>query len=1003
MNRVLKVAMSVEQVSVSPSQRGGHSGKEQRVPGRKSVEPPSVQYQLKQVIGKGSYGIVYKAVNKKSRQTVAIKEINYENDEELNEIMIEIDLLKNLNHINIVKYHGFIQKASNLYIILEFASHGSLKNLISKKPSKCLEEEETRMYLKQTLEGLNYLHEQGVIHRDIKAANLLLNSNNIVKLADFGVSTMVNNTAMTLAGSLNWMAPEIITNKGASTLSDIWSLGATVVELMTGNPPFHNLIDINIYYAIENDKYYPPDSLPDLCKKFLNQCFQKSMYKRPTAKQLLQFPWIRDVKGIGVEVPKEDKLSRFRENYNEMDKDWGSDFTEEDDNVGILTNFVAKRLSNTDMYSSPYHALQANMSPVGSPVKISRFMSTDDARNRDPFDEISKDINDIDEEIEVSGYYYLDKIHDGIINKDKLDILFNDCKKNDIVDTIMDLLSNEKKFSTANDIIISLFEFDEKSNNSKVKTAFVNYGGMPKIINNEPIISACFLNDRDTTDPKINKNFSFHFLFQCGIMNNDNIKNFMVNPKLYFEIIYKYLDVTSIRYWYNWCESNLDLELFLKELKSDKKAQSTLIKLASFDNHNRGNNSHWILKRFLPKLITRYPKFKFFKETNKNNSSNIYCIYIILKSLTLMLETPINDDNNNEITSYSYSYTKGSPNVSPVASSALFMSPASTSNSPIRNSYFSTIKKRNNYERLKNINESISQLSLPENCQVWLLSLLKDGNKLIEVNNIHVWKYLTKVCYNASHLDPNFLLALYQNSNLFDLVNFMLKQYKTYESATSGSNLTNKRNLLSILKQWLILFVEISRKKELPVTNQHEELFFKIVIFFTKFEKFCSLSIEIILNILQNNCFNDHKANFVKILRDSSILINIFYVFDPNDINFSTFINRYIKLCSLNLYDDFSDDMLQKGDFLGRIKVFFKLYESSLLIQIDLLKYVKILFINCHLKDPKTATMLDTVVTFLNNNWNQPSGSNSDAKQVGKDSVLLIQLCEDIQNIRLSV
>lgn len=172
----------------------------------------SVQYHLKQVIGRGSYGVVYKAINKHTDQVVAIKEVVYENDEELNDIMAEISLLKNLNHNNIVKYHGFIRKSYELYILLEYCANGSLRRLISRS-STGLSENESKTYVTQTLLGLKYLHGEGVIHRDIKAANILLSADNTVKLADFGVSTIVNSSALTLAGTLNWMAPEILGNR----------------------------------------------------------------------------------------------------------------------------------------------------------------------------------------------------------------------------------------------------------------------------------------------------------------------------------------------------------------------------------------------------------------------------------------------------------------------------------------------------------------------------------------------------------------------------------------------------------------------------------------------------------------------------------------------------------------------------------------------------------------------------------------------------------------------
>lgn len=283
----------------------------QKIP---SASSNTHHYALKQVVGKGAYGIVYRAINRQTRKQVAIKVIEYDEEEELNEHMLEIDLLKNLKHENIVKYHGFIQKSHQLFILLEYCSQGSLRDLIKRGP---VDEQECKTYIRQTLHGLKYLHEQGVIHRDIKAANLLLDAENVVKLADFGVSTRVNNLAMTYAGSPNWMAPEVMVGEGASTVSDIWSLGATVVEILTGNPPFHNLVNEAACYAIVHDAYIPPKTLSSTCRKFLRACFQKSMFKRPSAEELLNHEWLYET--------KQPILEKFKENAAD---DWGRDFIE---------------------------------------------------------------------------------------------------------------------------------------------------------------------------------------------------------------------------------------------------------------------------------------------------------------------------------------------------------------------------------------------------------------------------------------------------------------------------------------------------------------------------------------------------------------------------------------------------------------------------------------------------------------------------------------------------
>lgn len=122
----------------------------------------------------------------------------------------------------------------------------------------------------QVLLGLQYLHDQGVIHRDIKGANILTTKDGTVKLADFGVSTSTlaggQDKEAQVVGTPYWMAPEIIQLSGASSASDIWSVGCTVIELLQGKPPYHNLAAMPALFAIVNDDHPPlPEGISPVC------------------------------------------------------------------------------------------------------------------------------------------------------------------------------------------------------------------------------------------------------------------------------------------------------------------------------------------------------------------------------------------------------------------------------------------------------------------------------------------------------------------------------------------------------------------------------------------------------------------------------------------------------------------------------------------------------------------------------------------------------------------
>lgn len=224
-------------------------------------------YQLGDLLGRGASGSVYRALNFLTGETVAIKSISLLtlSPNSLPNIMSEIDLLKNLNHPNIVKYKGFARDQENLWIVLEYCENGSLQTIL-KKFGK-FPESLVAVYVSQVLEGLTYLHEQGVIHRDIKGANILTNKDGSVKLADFGVSSSSTGPASTLegggegnrndkevVGSPYWMAPEVIEQSGASTASDIWSVGCVVVELLEGRPPHGDLAPMQALWRIVQDE-----------------------------------------------------------------------------------------------------------------------------------------------------------------------------------------------------------------------------------------------------------------------------------------------------------------------------------------------------------------------------------------------------------------------------------------------------------------------------------------------------------------------------------------------------------------------------------------------------------------------------------------------------------------------------------------------------------------------------------------------------------------------------
>ena len=196
---------------------------------------------------------MYRALNRETGDFRAIKEIPTRNMPvgHLEAVQSEIDLLHNLQHEQIVRYFEAIRTEGHLYLVLEYVENGSLATLIKNFGS--VSEHLVCVYVRQVLVGLEWLHEQGVCHRDIKGANLLITKDGKVKLADFGVARKLTDSraqSTSVVGTPYWMAPEVIQMKSFTTASDIWSLGCTILELVNGEPPYYDLKPITALYRI---------------------------------------------------------------------------------------------------------------------------------------------------------------------------------------------------------------------------------------------------------------------------------------------------------------------------------------------------------------------------------------------------------------------------------------------------------------------------------------------------------------------------------------------------------------------------------------------------------------------------------------------------------------------------------------------------------------------------------------------------------------------------------
>lgn len=274
----------------------------QRSSGRIETSVTPGRWQKGKLLGSGTFGTVYVGFNRETGDMCAMKEVplvpdDSRSSESIKQLEQEINLLSGLEHPNIVQYHGSETVEDLFYIYLEYVPGGSIHKLINDYGP--LEEPVIRIYTRQILSGLAYLHSMNTVHRDIKGGNLLVDTSGRVKLADFGMAKHINGpaTPLSLKGSPYWMAPEVLMQKntGHDLAVDIWSLGCTVIEMATGKPPWSEYEGAAAMFKVFKSEVPPiPDSLSPEGRNFVYCCLCRNPAQRPTASQLLEHAFVKN-------------------------------------------------------------------------------------------------------------------------------------------------------------------------------------------------------------------------------------------------------------------------------------------------------------------------------------------------------------------------------------------------------------------------------------------------------------------------------------------------------------------------------------------------------------------------------------------------------------------------------------------------------------------------------------------------------------------------------------
>uniref|UniRef100_A0A8C7I8E7 non-specific serine/threonine protein kinase n=1 Tax=Oncorhynchus kisutch TaxID=8019 RepID=A0A8C7I8E7_ONCKI len=349
---------------------------------------PNDQWEIIGELGDGAFGKVYKAKNKETGALAAAKVIETKTEEELEDYMVEIDILAKCDHRYIVKLLDAFYHDAKLWIMIEFCPGGAVDATMLEL-DRGLIEPQIQVICKQMLEALVYLHSIKIIHRDLKAGNILLTLEGDIKLADFGVSAQNTKTLQrrdSFIGTPYWMAPEVVmceTMKDApyDYKADIWSLGITLIELAQIEPPHHELNPMRVLLKIaksEPPTLEQPSKWSREFKDFLKKSLDKNPESRPDAAQLLEHPFVCSVKTNRplqelVAEAKAEVMEEIEDNREEGEEDDTAELT-----VPILTisnnNFIGhihKLLQNACFILALYNRSQSGLSPDKDPSQTS--------------------------------------------------------------------------------------------------------------------------------------------------------------------------------------------------------------------------------------------------------------------------------------------------------------------------------------------------------------------------------------------------------------------------------------------------------------------------------------------------------------------------------------------------------------------------------------------------------------------------------------------------------
>ena len=280
---------------------------------------PHEKYEIIEKLGSGAEGTVCLALNKLRGIQVAQKTIDLKKQDRKGMLLMELKVLKHLKHKNLINFIECYLVDSELSVMMEYLAGGPLTSVVT----KCvMQEDQIAAVCNEILQGLKYLHENNILHRDIKSDNVLLGIDGSVKLIDFGFSARVKETRRTMVGTPYWMAPEVINMQNYGMKMDIWAFGITVLEMRDGEPPYFDkepMVAMGLIARHGNPKITNWDNYSSEFPDFVEKCLQTRPEHRLSAEELLSHKFLEqkaDLRSLGPLIKAANKTEEKQVKLN---------------------------------------------------------------------------------------------------------------------------------------------------------------------------------------------------------------------------------------------------------------------------------------------------------------------------------------------------------------------------------------------------------------------------------------------------------------------------------------------------------------------------------------------------------------------------------------------------------------------------------------------------------------------------------------------------------------